>query len=70
MHLYLAAYSEADRISQGGGLAEEHEDIEVVEILVTDLWAMLERGEIMDLKTIALVQALRIRQPELWAGGA
>ena len=28
MHLYLAPYDPADRVSQGGGLADEHEDIE------------------------------------------
>jgi nudix-type nucleoside diphosphatase (YffH/AdpP family) len=66
MHLYLARYSPADRVSQGGGLAEEHEEIEVVEMPLEDLWTMVDGGEIMDLKTLVLVQALRIRRPELW----
>jgi nudix-type nucleoside diphosphatase (YffH/AdpP family) len=66
MHLYLAPYSPEDRVSAGGGLAEENEDIEVVEMALSKLWSMVERGEIMDLKTLVLVQALRIRRPELW----
>jgi nudix-type nucleoside diphosphatase (YffH/AdpP family) len=66
MHLYLARYAPADRVSQGGGLAEEHEEIEVVEMPLEALWTMVESGEIMDLKTLVLVQALRIRRPELW----
>jgi nudix-type nucleoside diphosphatase (YffH/AdpP family) len=67
MHLFLAPYTESDRTSQGGGLAEEHEEIEVVETALDDLWRLAEAGEIIDLKTLALVQALRIRHPELWA---
>jgi nudix-type nucleoside diphosphatase (YffH/AdpP family) len=67
MHLYLAPYGSSDRISEGGGLAEEHEDIEVVEMPLADLWAMVEQGSILDLKTLFLVQALRIRRPEVFA---
>lgn len=66
MHLYLAPYTEGDRQSKGGGLAEEHEEIEVVEMALVELWRMAEQGEIIDLKTLVLVQALRIRHPELW----
>lgn len=65
MHLFLAAYEASDRVSAGGGLAEEHEEIEVVEIPLERLWRMLDGGEILDLKTLALVQALRLRHPDL-----
>jgi nudix-type nucleoside diphosphatase (YffH/AdpP family) len=66
IHLFLAAYGPADRIGAGGGLAEEHEDIEVVEMPAADLWRLLQEGGIGDLKTLALVQALGLRRPELF----
>ncbi len=64
VHLFLAPYRLADRVSEGGGLDEEHEDIEVLEIGFTELDAMLAKGALADLKTIALAQALKLRHPE------
>jgi hypothetical protein len=66
IHLFLAPYAHADRVGEGGGLPEEHEDIAVVEITLGDLAAMADRGEIADLKTLALVQTLRLRRSELF----
>ena len=63
--LYLAAYSAADRITDGGG-EDEHEDIEVIETPLHELAGALERGELADLKLLALVQALMNRRPELF----
>jgi nudix-type nucleoside diphosphatase (YffH/AdpP family) len=67
MHLFIAAYRPADRIAEGGGRADEHEDIDVVEISLRELWGMIERGEILDLKTLALAQALKLRRPDIFA---
>ena len=64
--LFLAAYSPTDRAGPGGGV-DEHERIEVLETPLTDLKAQLDRGELADLKLLALVQALRARRPELFA---
>lgn len=69
MHLFLAPYAEADRIGSGGGLPEEGEDITVLEMPLAALAAMSESGEITDVKTLALTFALRLRHPELFAGG-
>jgi nudix-type nucleoside diphosphatase (YffH/AdpP family) len=66
IHLFLAPYTPADRVSDGGGLDSEHEEIEVVELPLEEAWALLERGEITDLKTFALLQALRLREPRLF----
>jgi len=66
LNLYLAPYTAADRIGEGGGLAEEHEEIEVLEIDIGELAEMLDRNAIADLKTLVLAQALRMRHPELF----
>jgi nudix-type nucleoside diphosphatase (YffH/AdpP family) len=66
MDLYLAVYSEADRVGLGGGLADEHEGITVIELPLAELAAMADAGQIMDMKTLAVVQTLRLRKPELF----
>ena len=66
MDLFLAAYASADRVAAGGGLAEEHEDIEVIELPLGELAAMADAGKIADMKTLVLVQTLRVQRPELF----
>lgn len=65
--LFLAAYSPADRVAAGGGVAEEHEHIVVQEIPLSLLWAQVEQRKIEDLKSLALILALKVRRPELFA---
>jgi GDP-mannose pyrophosphatase NudK len=55
---FVAAYDAASRRGAGGGV-DEDEDIEVVEIPFTEALAMIERGEIADVKTIALLYFAR-----------
>jgi nudix-type nucleoside diphosphatase (YffH/AdpP family) len=66
LHLFLAPYAAADRIGEGGGLAEEHEEIEVLELGLDEVMRMLNQGAIADMKTLALIQALQLRMPELF----
>jgi nudix-type nucleoside diphosphatase (YffH/AdpP family) len=66
MHLYLAAYAIGDRTADGGGLADEHENITVVEMALSELAVMADKGRLSDLKTLALVQTLRLRRPDLF----
>jgi nudix-type nucleoside diphosphatase (YffH/AdpP family) len=63
---YLAEYRGQDRVAEGGGLPEEEEHLRVKEIPLPVLWAMAEQGRLRDAKTLTLVQALRIRRPELF----
>jgi nudix-type nucleoside diphosphatase (YffH/AdpP family) len=67
MTLFLASYQSASRVSAGGGVAAEDENIRVIEWPLRDLAALMDRGELVDLKTLALAQALRLRRPELFA---
>ena len=57
---FLAEYSPADRISEGGGHAEEGEDIEVLEMTLDDALDAIHDGRIIDAKTILLVQHLKL----------
>ena len=52
---FIARYSAADRVTKGGGLEAEGEDIEVIETTLDAAITMVERGEIVDLKTVALL---------------
>nr|WP_066598558.1 NUDIX domain-containing protein [Cryobacterium arcticum] len=56
VHFYVAAYGPADRVTPGGGLAEEGEDIEVLEIPADDALLMVADGRIVDGKTVILLQ--------------
>jgi nudix-type nucleoside diphosphatase (YffH/AdpP family) len=58
---FTCAYSPADKVSEGGGLPEEGEDIEVLETTLEQAAAMIAAGEIVDAKTVILVQFLRER---------
>lgn len=67
LHFFAATIDTSDRVADGGGLDEEHEDIEILEIPLTDALAMIETGEICDGKTIMLLQwaALNLKSKSL-----
>ncbi|WP_051228146.1 NUDIX domain-containing protein [Pleomorphomonas oryzae] len=65
--LYLGEIDPTAPRGKGGGLAEENEEIEVVELSLSALAELADGGEALDLKTRLLVEALRRRQPELFA---
>lgn len=62
IHFFAAEIDLADKVSEGGGLAEEHEDIEVLEVPLAAALAMIETGEIFDAKTIMLLQCAALRR--------
>jgi ADP-ribose pyrophosphatase len=56
VHFFHAPVDLSDRVNGGGGLAEEHEDIEVLELPLDEAVAMIGTGEIIDAKTIMMLQ--------------
>ena len=56
LHFFVGEYDPASRPGMGGGLAEEGEDIEVLELPIGRALAMMASGEIADAKTIMLLQ--------------
>jgi nudix-type nucleoside diphosphatase (YffH/AdpP family) len=65
MDLFLGQYSQADRVGPGGGTGDE--GIEVVEVSLAETAAMSDAGALTDMKTLVLVQTLRLRRPDLFA---
>ena len=64
--LFLAEYALADRTGAGGGDEAENEHITVEEVPLAILWTWVEERRIEDLKSLALILALRVRRPELF----
>ncbi|MEU3653298.1 NUDIX domain-containing protein [Streptomyces sp. NPDC032161] len=56
LHFYAAPYTSADRTGNGGGLEEDGEDIEVLELPFSEALSMVRDGRIADGKTIMLLQ--------------
>jgi len=63
IHFFAAPYTPLSRTGEGGGLAEDGEDIEVLELPFDTTLAMIESGEIADAKTIMLLQWAALRGP-------
>jgi nudix-type nucleoside diphosphatase (YffH/AdpP family) len=58
--LFLADYDSTLAREKGGGHEAEGEDIIVLEMLLDEAMAMMESGEIVDMKTILLLQAAKL----------
>jgi len=63
LHFFAAPYTAADRTGDRGGVAEEGEDIEVVELDFDEALDMIDDGRIADAKTIMLLQWAALRGP-------
>jgi nudix-type nucleoside diphosphatase (YffH/AdpP family) len=53
--LFAGTYDGSTRIGDGGGAADEHEVLDVVEITFEDALAMIDDGRIVDAKTVLLL---------------
>lgn len=60
LHFYIGAYDENMKVGEGGGLDEEQENIEVLEMKFDDAYHMISSGEIKDAKTIMLLQYAKL----------
>ena len=60
IHYFIAEYSDEMKINDGGGLAQETEEIEVLELNFDKALKMIATGEICDAKTIILLQYAQI----------
>lgn len=61
LHFFLATYDDQMKITEGGGLTSEEENIEVLEIDIDKALHMIDSGEIRDAKTIMLLQHVRLK---------
>jgi GDP-mannose pyrophosphatase NudK len=63
LHFFIGEYQPNMKVSDGGGLAEEHENIEVLKYSFDQAYQMIATGEIVDAKTIMLLQYAKINLP-------
>lgn len=61
LYFFIAEYSPEMEIHEGGGIAEEEENIERLELDFQESLAMMEDGRIKDGKTIMLLQHLSLK---------
>lgn len=61
LHFFVAEYDPASRVGDGGGLAHEGEDIEVLELPLAQAMRMVADGRICDGKTIMLLQHAQLQ---------
>jgi len=62
LHFFVAEYDAAARVGEGGGVEAEGEDLEVMELALEEALTAVDRGEIVDGKTIMLLQHLALRE--------
>jgi len=62
IHYFIAEVSDDMKISDGGGLEYETEEIEVLELDFKNVLTMISTGEICDAKTIILLQYAKINE--------
>ena len=61
LHFFAAPYSPNQRQSDGGGVVDHGEEIELVELGLEQALKMIETGEIQDGKTIMLLQHAKLK---------
>ncbi|TFF39292.1 GDP-mannose pyrophosphatase NudK [Mucilaginibacter psychrotolerans] len=62
LYFFVAEYDSDMKVNEGGGAADEHENIEVLELSFADALGMVATGEIRDAKTVILLQYAQINK--------
>ncbi len=62
LYFFVAEYSKAMKVNDGGGVEHEEENIEVLELPFSNAMNMMKNGEIRDGKTIMLLQYIALHQ--------
>ncbi|HET6173947.1 MAG TPA: NUDIX domain-containing protein [Gaiellales bacterium] len=57
---FTGSYRAGERVSEGGGVEGEGEDIEVLEVTLAEALAMIDSGEIIDAKTVLLLRLAQL----------
>lgn len=60
LYFFVAEYSKSMKVSEGGGVEQEQENIEVLEMSIQQALSMVDNGEIKDAKTIMLLQYVKL----------
>jgi nudix-type nucleoside diphosphatase, YffH/AdpP family len=60
LYFFVAEYSKAMKVNEGGGVEHEQENIEVLEMPFEQAINMIHTGEIKDAKTIMLLQYVKL----------
>ena len=60
VHLFIAAYDPSQKVSEGGGVASEVEDVVVQEYAFAKAYDLIAQGVITDAKTILLLQYAKL----------
>jgi GDP-mannose pyrophosphatase NudK len=60
LYFFIAEYSKEMKIADGGGLEQEEENIEVLELNIEKAMEMIETGALKDGKTIILLQYIKL----------
>jgi GDP-mannose pyrophosphatase NudK len=62
LYFFVAEYFNHMKVTDGGGIAHEQEDIDVLEISIDKALQMISIGEIKDAKTIMLLQYVKLHR--------
>jgi nudix-type nucleoside diphosphatase (YffH/AdpP family) len=62
LYFFVGEYNDGMKVSEGGGVVTEHENIDVLEYPFEDAYEMIASGAIKDAKTIMLLQYAKINK--------